>query len=120
MACAYSFDLNCGPWSDNIEVFEEKLPGRSSEDIEKIKNNLMYLYQLQTNNKNTYNNVSYSYDSAWDSVPFTAFEDSLDWDTPSDLVNTLLGDAKLDSEQRKEMTSLISEICGTLPLDPQT
>ena len=59
-----SLDLNCGPWSYNIDALKKKLPERSAQDIEQIQQNIMYLYNIQTNNKNIYNDISCLYNSA--------------------------------------------------------
>ena len=106
----YSLDLQCGDWSRNIEVIEEELPERSPVE-EEVKKQLMHMHELliKDKGKEVLNNVSYSYDSAWDSVPFTAHKDNMEWEVPADLIRTLVGDAILLPNQHKELSLLISE-----------
>ena len=70
------------------------------------------MYEVNIKGKEILNNVSYwiSYDSAWDSVPFTAHEDNMEWEVPENVSQTLGGDAILLLEQRQEMAILISEL----------
>ena len=109
MACQYSLDLQCGDWSRNVQVFKEELPTRSLPSDEEIRQ-MVRMYEVKVRDKEVINNnISYSYDSAWDSVPFTAHEDNIEWEVPTDLIRTLVGDAILLPEQYQELSSLISE-----------
>ena len=109
MACQYSLDLQCGDWSRNVKVFKEELLTRSLPTDEEIRQ-IVHMHEVKLREKEVVSNkVTYSYDSAWDSVPFTAHEDNMEWEVPEDLIRTLVGDAILLPEQRQKLSTLISE-----------